>query len=211
LNSYFGKRKDDIEMTAILRSIPRKTVLIVAALVLSFAGLGTTFTRVCGCGSIDDENDRQAMNASLLGYMMEAYGGRYAEYLKPLSAEELDLLEAYVNGDVAQRELMDQLNPESVSAAFQLFSAGGYQRDLAYFESIYRDHKRLTPEVDIATRNFRVPPTDKWGAIGYAVSSDLRDYVLLGTGWGKKYITLYGAPFFPLGEGVRILRLPPVK
>jgi hypothetical protein len=237
-------------MSAILRSIPRKTVLMMAALVLLFTGLSRTSSGVCACGgsmdgyvysalvkldavvheyaaqhngayptytelrSLAKHIDRQVLNAQLLGYMvtMRAYYGRFAEYLKHLSAEELIAVQAYYYDTdsrdqwVAARELLDKLGPDSVSIALQLFSDAEPQHYQYRTESFYSIDESLTPEVDITTRNFRVPPTDKWGAIGYAVSSNLRAYVLVGAGWGEKSLTFYGIRFFPLGVGVRILR-----
>ncbi|MCP4543383.1 MAG: hypothetical protein GY832_40230 [Chloroflexi bacterium] len=79
-----------------------------------------------------------------------------------------------------------------------------YNEFEALVEQQYRE--RLTPQVDIATRDFLFRPNNEdVEMLGYAVSSDHSDYVLLGVGLREKMLSLYGVSGLPIGREIHIV------
>jgi hypothetical protein len=69
-----------------------------------------------------------------------------------------------------------------------------------------RDKKYMTPQVDMAARGFSFRPGQADAQkVGYAVSADRRDYVLLGVGGRRREIRLYGKVIQPLSTKVHII------
>jgi len=69
-----------------------------------------------------------------------------------------------------------------------------------------RDKEYLTPQVDMAARSFSFRPSQADAQkVGYAVSSDRRDYVLLGVGGRRREVRLYGKIIQPLSTKVHII------
>ena len=69
-----------------------------------------------------------------------------------------------------------------------------------------RDQKYLTPQIDIAARSFSFRPSQADAQkVGYAVSADRRDYVLLGVGGRRREVRLYGKIIQPLSTKVHII------
>jgi hypothetical protein len=92
--------------------------------------------------------------------------------------------------DISARWSLDQLN--TIVILYAKDHNGQYP---SYEELFLRSDKegreRLTPYVSMITRTFYLPQL-KWGAIGYAVSTDRHDFVLIATGLGKKEIVIFG-------------------
>ena len=69
-----------------------------------------------------------------------------------------------------------------------------------------RDQQQLTPDIDIVTRTFLfVPMQADAHTVGYAVSADQQDYVLLGIGGRKMEVRIYKIVIPVLSTEMRIL------
>jgi hypothetical protein len=69
-----------------------------------------------------------------------------------------------------------------------------------------RDKKYMTPQINIAARSFSFRPSQADAQkVGYAVSADRRDYVLLGVGGRRREVRLYGKIIQPLSTKVHII------
>jgi hypothetical protein len=69
-----------------------------------------------------------------------------------------------------------------------------------------QDKEYMTSQVDMAARSFSFRPSQADAQkVGYAVSADRRDHVLLGVGGRKVEVRLYGKIIQPLSTKVHII------
>jgi hypothetical protein len=126
-----------------------------------------------------------------------------------LTNQEQETIQSYHQGVLTLEQVadrLDQTHADQLVRRYQLERRRfpTYEDFVEQAQQEYDDHTRLTPQVDWIRKAFRVSPRTK-GAVGYAVSSDRRDYLLLGAGWGRRQWTWFGIKLFSIGEGVRIL------
>jgi hypothetical protein len=105
-----------------------------------------------------------------------------------LTAESVNRLDALVHQYAAEHNGLYPTYDELVTMAEQ------------------QDQEYVTPQVDMAARSFSFRPSQTDALkVGYAVSADRRDYVLLGVGGRRREVRLYGKVIQPLSTKVHII------